>query len=160
MKTAITALACLLALAGTATADEVWSTPIGDVIYQTEIEKGAIAVLSYPLDGETEIVGLAYIYGLAGVYEGRGAYSGIWIEGESVPVDEDEESDGMNEVEVETYCETSIVNPENGTASRNWGRLELIFTEPDFPSGWVAIRGDCFNDPDEYLIGKPIVGGE
>ena len=157
MKTAITAFAATLALASTATADEVWSTDIGNVIYQTEIEDGAIAVLSYPLDGETEIVGLAYIYGLAGVYEGRGAYSGIWIEGES-ETGSGEESDGMDDT-VE-LCETSIVNPSNGTASRNWGRLELIFTEPDFPGGWVAIRGECFNDPDEYLIGKPIIGGE
>ena len=159
MKTVMTALAAVLALAGTAAADEVWSTPIGDVIYETDLPEQGIAVLSYPLgDGESEAVdndaeegtdpaprGRAFFYGLAGVYTGRGAFSGIWIEPDA----------GTDEL-----CDTAIVNPLTGEQARNWGRLDLVFTKPDYPSGWVAMRGECFNQPDAYLVGHPVVGGD
>mgnify|MGYP003625513197 FL=1 len=131
--------AAAIVFAGSALADEVWTTPIGDVVYERELPTGE-AVLSYPAaDGEAR--GLGYIQGLAQVYEGRGAFSGIWIE------------DNL----ASDACNVSISDPETGAARNNWGRLELVFTEPDFPGGWVAIRGDCFNQPDSYLVGKPVV---
>ncbi len=159
MKTFMTALAGALLLAGTAIADEVWSTPIGDVVYETDLPEQGIAVWSYPLDQGAIIEvdndaeegidpapnGRAFIYNLAGVYEGRGAYTGVWIEPEE---------------NTSELCDTAIVNPLTGDEARNWGRIDLIFTEPDFPGGWVAIRGDCFGNPDQFLLGKPIVGGE
>ena len=134
-------LAAAIVFAGSALADEVWTTPIGDVVYERELPSGE-AVLSYPAaDGEAR--GLGYIEGLAQVYEGRGAFSGIWIEDDLPPAD---------------GCYVSISDPESGAPRNNWGRLELVFTEPDFPGGWVAIRGDCFNQPDSYLVGKPVTG--
>lgn len=130
--------AAALACAGPVLADEVWTSQIGDVIYERELPTGE-AVLSYPA-ADTERRGLAYIAGLAQQYEGRGAFEGVWIE------DDLPRSDA---------CSVSISDPETGAARNNWGRLELVFTEPDYPAGWVAIRGDCFNQPDSYLIGKP-----
>ena len=161
MKTGLTVLVAGLAFAGMAAADEVWTTQIGDVIYETELPQQKIAVLSYPLsDGDALPVdndaeegidpaprGRVYIYDLAGVYTGRGAFTGVWIEPEGTR----DESD---------LCDTAIVNPETGATVYNWGRVDLVFTEPDFPGGWVAMRGDCFDHPDQYLIGKPVVGGE
>ncbi|MEQ8299107.1 MAG: hypothetical protein RH945_01045 [Hyphomonas sp.] len=133
---AATALAC----ASGALADEVWSTQIGDVVYERDLPTGE-AVLSYPAaDGEAR--GLAYVEGLAQTYQGRGAFEGVWIENDLAP---------------DAACSVSISDPETGAPRNNWGRLELVFTEPDFPGGWVAIRGDCFNEPDSYLIGKPVV---
>ncbi|MEH6410481.1 MAG: hypothetical protein V7741_08145 [Hyphomonas sp.] len=132
--------AAALACTGTALADEVWTSQIGDVINERELPSGE-AVLSYPAaDGEAR--GLAYIEGLAQQYEGRGAFEGVWIEDDLPP---------------ESACSVSIADPETGAARNNWGRIELVFTEPDFPGGWVAIRGDCFNQPDSYLIGKPLI---
>ena len=123
----------VLALAGmglatlNAAADEVWSTPIGDVVYEADTPEGW-AVWSYPgLDAR----GTVYLKDLAGVYEERGAYAGIWV---------------------------AITNPVTGEAHYNWGRVDLVFTEPDFPGGWVALRGNCFNQPSDYLIGKPVTG--
>jgi hypothetical protein len=132
--------AAAFACASTALGDEVWSTPIGDVVYERDLPTGE-AILSYPAaDGEAR--GLAYIEGLAQKYQGRGAFEGVWIEDDLPPSD---------------ACNVSISDPETGIPRNNWGRLELVFTEPDFPGGWVAIRGDCFNQPESYLVGKPVI---
>ena len=118
-------------------ADEVWSTDIGDVIYETDLSNG-MAVLSYPTDGEVR--GLAYIAGLAGEYTGRTGYDGIWME----PASED------------GVCDIEIAAPETGEISNNWGRVEVIFVDPDFPGTFVAIRGDCFDEPDAMLVARPV----
>jgi hypothetical protein len=137
MRKSIMALVGLSLFGLPAVADEVWSTPIGDVVYEDETETGW-AVWSYP--GQSER-GTVYLKDLAGVYEGRGAFTGIWVE-----------SDGPD---VEP-CDVAIVNPATGESHYNWGRVDIVFTEPDFPGGWVALRGDCFNQPSDYLIGKPV----
>lgn len=126
---------CLMA--GIAQADEVWSTEIGDVIYETDLDNG-MAVLSYPTD--EEVRGLAYLSGLAGEYTGRTAYDGIWMEPTT--------ADGL--------CEVEIAAPVTGETSNNWGRVRVIFVDPDFPGSFIAIRGDCFEDPDAMLVARPI----
>ncbi len=135
-STLIAAIACITL---PAMADEVWSTNIGDVIYEADLESGE-AVLSYPAT-DTEERGQVFIDGLAGKYTERGAFSGVWIEGDR------EEGDG---------CDVSIVDPSTGMAHNNWGRVDMIFTKPDFPGGFVLMRGDCFEEPDTYLIGTPV----
>ena len=125
--------------AGVAAADEVWSTEIGDVIYEIDLENG-MAVLSYPTDGEAR--GRAYLSGLAGVYTGRTGYEGIWIEAES-------EGEGA-------LCDVAMVAPDSGESSMNWGRVRVVFVDPDFPSTFVAMRGDCFDDPSEMLVARPV----
>jgi hypothetical protein len=122
---------------GMAVADEVWSTEIGDVIYEIDLENG-MAVLSYPTDGEDR--GRAYVSGLAGVYTERTGYDGIWIEPQS--------EDGL--------CEVGMVAPDSGESSMNWGRVRVVFVDPDFPSTFVAMRGDCFDEPTEMLVARPV----
>ncbi|NQY98121.1 MAG: hypothetical protein HRT82_13280 [Henriciella sp.] len=95
---------------GWAIADEVWSTEIGDVIYEIDLENG-MAVLSYPTDME-EIRGRAYVSGLAGVYTGRTGYEGIWIE----PATE------------AGTCDVEMVAPDSGEASNNWGRIRVVLS--------------------------------
>ena len=135
MIASVTGIAALGLVA--AQADEVWSTDIGDVIYETDLSNG-MAVLSYPTDGEVR--GLAYVAGLAGEYTGRTGYDGIWME----PASED----GL--------CDIEIAAPETGEISNNWGRIEVIFVDPDFPGSFVAIRGNCFDEPDAMLVARPV----
>lgn len=125
------------ATSGFAFADEVWSTEIGDVIYEIDLENG-MAVLSYPTDGEDR--GRAYLSGLAGVYTDRTGYEGIWIEAPS-------EGD---------LCDVAMVAPDSGETSSNWGRVRLVFVDPDFPSTFVAMRGNCFDEPTEMLVARPV----
>lgn len=125
------------AMSGHAFADEVWSTEIGDVIYEIDLENG-MAVLSYPTDGEDR--GRAYLSGLAGVYTDRTGYEGIWIE----PQTDDD------------LCDVAMVAPDSGDVSSNWGRVRLVFVDADFPSTFVAMRGDCFAEPTEMLVARPV----
>lgn len=124
-------------MVGVASADEVWSTEIGDVIYEADLANG-MAVLSYPTDGETR--GLAYLSELAGEFTGRTAYDGVWIE----PATED------------GTCDVEMAAPETGEISNNWGRVRVIFVDPDFPSSFIALRGDCFDEPDAMLVARPV----
>lgn len=119
-------------------ADEVWSTPIGEVIYEAELPNGQ-AIFSFPDEGGARLI--AVFNGLAGVSEDRGYYEGAWI-------DPDAGSDGP--------CTTAMVDPVSGKPSHSWGPMDLIFTEPDFPGGWVALRGLCFETATGYLIGTPL----
>jgi hypothetical protein len=119
-------------------ADEAWSSPIGEVIYEADLATGQ-AVFSFP--GEDGIRLIAVFDGLAGVAQGRGYYSGAWVDpeaGRSGP------------------CPTAMVDPLSGEASHSWGQMDLIFTEPDYPAGWVALRGTCFGAATDYLIGTPL----
>ncbi len=139
MRHALTALLVLGTAALPAMADEVWSTPFGEVIYEDELPTGE-AVLTFPeVDGTTRSA--AYLQGMAGVYTGRTYFEGVWVEPST-----------------EGDCPVSIAHPETGELTNHWGRIRIIFTEPDFPSGWVALRGDCFDDMDQYLVGKPVTG--
>ena len=124
--------------AGVAAADEVWSTEIGDIIYEIDLENG-MAVLSYPTESD-EGRGRAYLSGLAGIYTGRTGYEGIWVEPRS--------DTGL--------CEVDMVAPDSGQASNNWGRVRVVFVDPDFPSTFVAMRGDCFAEPSEMLVARPV----
>lgn len=138
LKKIITGTALIgAAMIGVAQADEVWSTEIGDVIYETDLDNG-MAVLSYPTDGEVR--GLAYVAGLAGQYVGRTAYEGVWMEPATT----------------EGTCDVEIAAPQTGEISNNWGRVEIIFVDPDFPGTFVAIRGDCFDEPDAMLVARPV----
>lgn len=131
--------AALLAMTftGAAHADEVWSTEIGDVIYEADLANG-MAVLSYPTDGDVR--GLAYVAGLAGEYTGRTADEGVWME----PASE------------EGVCDVEIAAPETGEISNNWGRVQIIFVDQDYPGTFVALRGECFEDPDAMLVARPV----
>ncbi len=137
MKTAIAAVFSLVFATAPAIADEAWTSQVGDIIYERDLENG-MAVLSYPLDPEDPARGEAFIFGLAGEFEGRGRYDGVWIvagEGEG--------------------CEVSIAHPETGEPVHYWGRVELIFLDPDWPGSFVAQRGNCFEEPRDFLAARP-----
>ncbi|MEL6955534.1 MAG: hypothetical protein AAFO88_02715 [Pseudomonadota bacterium] len=142
-KTLACAAFALTLAAAPALADEVWSSDIGDVIYEDDLYNGQ-AVLSYPLpDGETR--GLAFVDDLALNYDNRSVHGGIWIE---------------PEVTGEPTCATAVLDPTTNQPVTNWGRIEVIFLTSAFPSGFVVKRGNCFEEPWDVLVAKPIVGGE
>lgn len=139
MLTPLAGLAILVGAPFAASADEVWYTPIGEVIYEQDLPGGQ-AVFSFPGEGGSRLI--AVFNGLAGVTEGRGYYEGAWV-------DPDAGTDGP--------CPSAMIDPISGSASHYWGQMDLIFTEPDFPGGWVALRGTCFDNATDYLIGTPLL---
>jgi len=144
-KRVFAAIAATALVAAPAMADEVWSSDIGEIIYEDDLYNGQ-AVLSYPLpgDGENDVRGLAFVDDLALNYDDRGVHSGIWIEpGNSQP-----------------GCATAVLDPTTNQPSNHWGRIEVIFLTQAFPSGFVVKRGDCFEEPWDVLVAKPVVGGE
>ncbi len=111
-------------------ADEVWTTQEYDVVYEEDRDRTAI--WSYGEDG------LVFIDGLAGVYTDRSAYSGYWVQ----------ESSSLR---CDTYREGA-----DGEPSYYWGRFELTFIDPDFPSRWHANLGLCDQEPAIHLDGTPV----
>ena len=118
---------------------EMWTTEIGRVVYESDTAAGE-AGLSFPI-ANSEQRGVAFIPGLAGQTANRGVYYGLWIEpdGSGAPA-----------------CDFSITDPETGTPRRTWGRVQMIFVDPGVPSSWVLRRGYCFQDYSEFLIGRPV----
>lgn len=137
MKKIIASIAAV-GICASAVADEVWSTPIGDVVYEKDI--GDVAVLSFPLEDE-ELRGHVFISGLGGNYDDRGHFTGYWSE----PMLDD---GGL--------CGMTIIDG-NGETTNNWGRITITFLDTGFPSSWVAVRGDCFEEPNSHLVGNPVV---
>ncbi|MDP5337041.1 MAG: hypothetical protein NWQ28_00505 [Nodularia sp. (in: cyanobacteria)] len=100
-----------------ALADEVWTTEEYNVVYQEDRNK--TAVWSYGQDG------VIFIHGLAGVYTNRGSYSGYWVQNSS-------------SVRCDTYREGA-----DGKPTYHWGRFEITFIDPNFPSRWQADISLC-----------------
>ena len=114
-----------------ALADEVWSTEEYDVVYQEDRNRTAIWTYG---DG----VGTVFIDGLAGVYTDRGSYTGYWVQDYS-----------------SLRCDTFREDTE-GEPTYYWGRFEITFIDPDFPSRWEAKIGLCDLEPTIALSGTPI----
>lgn len=136
MKRSIFAAIIALALTGAAQADEIWTSEEGDIVYESEIEAGQMAVFKAP--------GMRmYISGLAGVFTDRGTYPGVWIM-DAVP-------EGVE------GCSVEIVRPgTDDETTAFWGQLEITFIDPDFPGTWIANMVQCFDGPGENLIGRPV----
>lgn len=135
MRTIIGAAAFAVALTGAAAADEVWSNPAGDLVYETDIEP--YAVISAPWDGESVML---YVEGMAFNYEMRSLHDGFWIGGPDTAT-----------------CDVAISGPD-GRASYTWGRLLVTFDRSSFPSGFTVLMGQCFEEPDRMLRAEPVVG--
>ncbi|MEM9939060.1 MAG: hypothetical protein AAF768_09455 [Pseudomonadota bacterium] len=135
---AITALSFLTV---PAVADEMWSTEIGVVLYEVDLPNGD-AVWSYPLEN-TEWRGTAVLVDFAGSYNDRTTYTGYWIEPAS--------ADGVS------GCSAEMRDPFAEGTSDVWGRLIVSFIEP---GTWVALRGDCFDEPEAMLVGTPYIPEE
>ncbi|OYW86127.1 MAG: hypothetical protein B7Z22_07210 [Hyphomonas sp. 32-62-5] len=130
----------ILAISGHAAADEVWTTNVGEIVYEADLETGE-AILSFPGETGQRLIGI--FPGLAGVSEGRGFYAGVWV-------DPDAATDGL--------CPGAMTDPLGGGKAYTWGRMDIIFTKPDFPGGFVVMKGTCFDQATDYLIAEPVVG--
>ncbi|MEL7129206.1 MAG: hypothetical protein AAGK23_06635 [Pseudomonadota bacterium] len=139
LKLGISALALFCAVAP-ASADEVWTSKLGDIVYETDLTDGQMAV--FKIEGAR-----VFLPGLAGVYEGRTSYDGFWIA--------DEGYDFSTE-----SCGVSMVQPSFGDRSQQWGRFQVTFVDPDFPGIWVGHVSACFDDASDSVIARPLVGSE
>lgn len=140
LRTIAGAIGTCLVLSAPAHADEVWTTLVGEIVYEQDLDSGE-AVLSFP--GETGERLLGIFPGMAGVTQDRAFFSGIWL-------DPDAKEDGP--------CPGAMSDPVNGGKSYAWGRMDLIFIEPDFPSRFVVMKGSCFDQATDYLVAEPVVG--
>lgn len=126
-------IAALLA-AMPASADEVWKTDLGEIMWETDYEGGAI----FRIDtGKGKLVGF-YIEGL----EPAGAPR-VHFDGRRVSTSD------------EGKCPAELVGPD-GTRSRAWSRVSLTFMEREFPSDWTARKGECMAEPHEVMTGRAV----
>jgi hypothetical protein len=117
-----------------ALADEVWSTEQYNVTYQEDRDRPAIWTYG---PAETTL-GTIFIDGLAGVYTDRGSYNGYWVQETS-------------SLRCDTYREDA-----NGDHAYYWGRFDITFIDPEFPSRWKADFGLCDQEPTLTLTGTPV----
>jgi hypothetical protein len=144
MRFRLAALCAPLALlALPATADEVWSTSFGDIVYQSSDPEGS-AIFTAPgvlFDGVAPKGSVAHIYipYLDSVPDSRYAHTGFWI------------------LEGEGQCPVGLVGPD-GKTSRNWGQVELLFDSPTFPSGFTMSYGTCEFSLSQFVRAEPVLG--
>lgn len=125
LRSALSVSAALLVTAvpvAPALADEVWTTDMGEVVYEDEQNGAAIFsftnVDAYPAT--------LVIPGLAGNYSQRGVHQAYWI------------GTGAG------YCDAFLGMPGGREASSNWGRAVVSFDGPAFPTSFTMTLGDCF----------------
>jgi len=145
-----TLIAAALALAACSTASAqppqpnvAWDTALGRMEYVHE--DGRFGVFEYPLEYGDNI-GRIYVDGLSGEFGGNGPLDGYWSEPD-VSHDDDSGGDGIE------ICPFGITDGE-GRFTNNWGRIRIVFTDVDFPSDFVLMRGRCFQEPADVIPGK------
>ncbi|MEM6598178.1 MAG: hypothetical protein AAF810_19630 [Cyanobacteria bacterium P01_D01_bin.36] len=117
-----------------AVADEVWTTEEYDVTYLEDRDRTAI----WTYGTEKATVGTIFIDGLAGVFTDRGSYGGYWVQESS-----------------SRRCDT-FREDINGDRAYYWGRFDITFIDPDFPSRWEASFGLCDGETPITLTGTPV----
>lgn len=145
VKTILSAIAMIAgAAAAPALADEVWTTPYGDVYYETDLNNGQ-GVLRNDDEG---MITRFYIDNLAGNATGRSTYTGFWVgltpEGEQPVI----------------ACDVGLEDPISGKVSFDWGQLTLSFIDPDYPGRWIAFGGECFGEPEDMIFAEPKSGSQ
>jgi len=141
VKHVLATLFCLAALP--AVADEVWSTPLGDIIYETDLEDGT-SVFSAPapllmMDAPADARAWIYIPELSYLLDARSVHRAYWL------------------VEGVDLCTTGIVT-QDGRKSFAWGDGTIAFDVAGFPSGFMLIAGNCGYDPYLPIRAEPVVG--
>lgn len=132
------ALCALLTLPVPAAAEEIWLTDFG--LIQWEASRDTVAVLNLigPNAGNPATLRL-FVEGLAeDVFEGRGIYWGYWT------------------AEAGEFTCTAAMTDPMGTTTPHWGRLRMVFLADAYPSGWVALMGECWNEPDFRVVAQPL----
>ncbi len=118
------ALAALLApplLATPVAADEVWTSVMGDVVYESEVSGAAIFSFTNVDGYPARLV----IPGLAGNYDNRGTHEAFWL------------GDGAGE------CD-SFMSLSDGPETSQWGRALVSFDNPAYPTSFSVALGWCF----------------
>lgn len=125
-------IAALALLATPALADETWTNPAGQLVYEADM--GHIAVLSFPI-GATPLAqaggaprAQVYFPGLGGNFDNRSVHDGYWAM-PGTPV-----------------CTASLTTPD-GTSTQTWGRARIVFDRAAFPTGFTMLIGSCLDDP-------------
>ncbi|MCC5995349.1 MAG: hypothetical protein JJU18_03135 [Oceanicaulis sp.] len=133
------ALIVLAAGAAPVMADEVWSTPYGPMQWETTL--GDMAVFNLYGDGVAPSALRLFLPGMAlDAMGGRGEYYGFWTAESG-----------------ERVCPAALTDPM-GLTTRDWGSVELRFDRAEFPSGWTARVGVCFDAPGESIRGEAPAG--
>lgn len=135
---AMVSLAALPALA-----DEVWTTPLGEIVYERDFKNG-MSLFSAPATailGDAPPDARAWIYIPDFVYsiDNRFFHEGFWI------------------IEGFDYCPLELAGPD-GRKSRSWGRAQIAFDQPTFPSGFTMVTGFCAYDPYYPVRAEPNLG--
>jgi hypothetical protein len=126
----------LLALTATtpALADEVWSTPIGDIVYERDM--GTVAIWKQNANDTTYTY---YILGLGGNTAERYFHTGYWL------------APGAGN------CDVAITGPDKQT-STTWGHVSVAFDFGGFPSGFTMQTSACGEPMDGFLRAEPLTG--
>ena len=129
------AAALLIGAPHIALADEVWSSDqYGEIIYGNNVGDTAVLTMAGSHPGSTIHL---YLPGLAGNISTRGSFIGYWIE--TAPGECASEKTGVDEV-----------------SSDAWGKLEVVFEKPDFPSGFTMRLGSCDSDFTDEAWAAPV----
>lgn len=130
MIRATLAATALLLTAGAASADETWDTDFGLMIWESDMDATAVLLLTDDTGGTTRF----FVDGLAAdMNGGRGHYTGVWIAAGKA------EDSGVS-------CGVAMVDPL-GESSMTWGRFQITFVSPEFPSDWAGTWGACTDQP-------------
>lgn len=125
-------LTSILALFASPTlADEVWDTDMGPIVY--EAEEGGAAIFSFTnVDAYPATL---IIPGLAGNYSNRGTHDAYWI--------------GQGAGECSAFMSRNDVSE-----SSQWGRAQLVFDRPGYPTSVTVVLGFCEEEPTIVLRGE------
>jgi len=128
-------LTALLA-ATPAMADEAWKADLGEIIWETDDDGGAI----FRIETGKGKFARFYIDGLESTGAPRGHFEGYRINTDD-----------------EATCLAELAGPD-GTRSKTWGRLSVTFVDKGFPSDWTALTGECMAEPHEVIPGPAVTG--
>jgi hypothetical protein len=137
-------LAALLALTALpAAADEVWTIPSGEVIYESGLEDGT-AIFSAPAqvfmpDAAPDARAWIYIPELDYLLDARGVHRAFWV------------------IEGQQSCPVGLAGPD-GRTSTAWGEATIAFDQLTFPSAFTLIAGNCGFDPYIVMRAEPMLG--
>lgn len=122
-----------------AASEEIWLTEFG--LLQWEDNEGSTAIFNL-IGTEASSPGTLrlFIEGLAEhTYYGRSFYLGYWTA-----------TDG------DVGCTVELTDL-TGTTTSHWGRLRVQFLSDTAPSAWVALMGECWQEPDFHLTAQPLL---
>jgi hypothetical protein len=124
--------AAAFALFATASlADEVWDSDMGPIVYEAEEAGAAIFsftnVDSYPAK--------LIIPRLAGNYDDRSTHEAFWI------------GQGAGE------CD-AFMSRAGQPKSSQWGRAQIVFDQPAYPTSLTVILGFCTDEPNIVIRGE------